>query len=192
MLRQRRPSAGTLLITVGLFAFPPSGLGGQAQETDLIWIAYTNPTLGFSLRYPASLELVLEGPDDYGKVDGQKLIVKLVTKRSRFSLTSNERITALRMIVKEANGPTHPNWDASYLRRLNGFHEMVVGGRFAARYIVCGIGGRCHWTVTVPGSRELIINTWDEAEDAKQGPEDAKYPLLSIINSITFDPKVPP
>jgi len=92
--------------------------------------------------------------------------------------------------VKEASGPTFANWGAASLPLLKGFHETTVGGRFAARLIE-GSAGNCDWTIIVPGKRELVINTWDRDEEAKQGPEDAKYPLLSIIKSITFDPSFP-
>ena len=163
------------------------GLGvGQTQSQ---WTEYSNPALGVSLRYPAdTLEPVVTlepGPNQRWS-NG---FLDLVTRKSDPDRPGLGRVKALRIAITHLSPPSQPVPMSSY-RRQKGYGELRVGGRFAAKTISCGRAS-CQWWIHVAGPTNVAILTLDPDESGKSGPDDARYPLRAIIDSIKFDQAFP-
>jgi hypothetical protein len=101
------------------------------------------------------------------------------------------QITVLRLAVQQyhANSALPP--PINYRDFQDVYHDLVersVGGRTAAQFVTCGRAA-CHWQIAlVVGLRGFRIFTMDPDEDAKSGPDNTRYPLVPMIESITFEP----
>ena len=73
----------------------------------------------------------------------------------------------------------------SFWQKQKGYRETKVGGRVAAQAVTCGRAA-CSWRIHVPGSGDVSIFTFDPDESGKTGPDNARYPLPAIIDSIKF------
>ena len=171
----------TPIIAALLLVFLSSRPIGQVAHK---WTTYTNSELGFSLRYPTDL-FELEVSNQKNGVPGHLTSVDFITRAA--VPEQGQHIRAFRIDVRQhaADDPPRP---PGYYRQFRNFKALSVGGRPAAQYVYCG-SAACHWQIdVVVGSREFEISTGVRVEDEKTGPDNARYPLLSMIESITFDP----
>jgi hypothetical protein len=175
----RRRVQTAALVLASLVALMPAKPTGQAADR-AAWKTYSNAGLGFSLRYPASLHPELE-------LSNELVFVDFETRDIDPERAYLGHVTALRIVVGEDKSRGYP---ISSYRRQKEYRDMKVGGRPAASYVSCGRGA-CSWYVVVPGPREFRLLSFDREEGEKAGPEDARYPLLSIINSIVFHSTFP-
>jgi hypothetical protein len=182
--RTRRPSRRGVptaaLVVAALVLLAPARPTGQADRTG--WKSYSNAGLGFSLRYPDTLD-----PDL--KVSNELVFVDFQTREVDPARSDSGNVTALRIVVGEDKPAGDP---ISFYRSQKEYRDLNIGDRPAASYVGCGRGmGSCNWQVIIPGPRELRVFTFDRDERQKRGPEDARYPLLSMINSIVFHSTFP-
>lgn len=176
--------AAMLCFTFLVMSVASAGIG----QTQGHWSDYTSTALGFSIRYPgATLQPVIETWPSPNK-DWPSGQLDLVTREIDPNRTGLGHVTALRIRVNHL-GPSSP-LPMSFYRHQKGYYDMKVGGRRAGNYISCGRAA-CHWTVVVYGSSEVFILTMDPDEDRKPGPDDTRYPLRAMIDSIVFDPAFP-
>jgi hypothetical protein len=171
----------------------PAAATAQAHSD---WTTYRNPTLGFGLRYPAAmLELKLK-MHPLGEESELVAILFLIARGVDPQRTYLGHVTALQVAVRQAGrkgNVMYPPTAIDFYRRVareGSFRDLKVGGRTAGKYISCGRAA-CHWGVVVPGSRELMISSDDPDEDSKDGPDDTRYPLQSIIDSVVFERTFP-
>lgn len=153
------------------------------------WRTFHDPTLGFSLRYPPALEVSVSKSPQPVEAPNPNALVDLVTREIDPDRPHLGLVKALRIAVLEHGRVSPPHYRETY-RNSKGFRDTTVGGRSAGRITVCGRAA-CSWVVVVYGSRELSISSMDPDESEKRGPDDTRYPLQSIINSITFDSSFP-
>ena len=164
---------------------------GLPPQTDLP-LVYINEELGFSIRYPDNVRPVTRDPT---KLDSGEMGYALAL---RFVTADPQPSTILSVIARRPKPPTYPPTELKTLRAgCLGYRETMVGGRRAAVCVTCGRGA-CHWAVEVPGAPEFTIsgpNPSDEPEPRDrdtdvewllQQPEDAAYPVKSMIESIHF------
>lgn len=178
----------TILLLGFLTVFGGSG-AGQTQSNSQ-WAEFANPALGVSVRYPLdTLEpLVTLHPGSNKRWSNGFL--DLVARKVDPERPGLGRVKALRIAITHIPPPSQPVPMSSY-RSQKGYREMKVGGRLAANAILCGRAA-CHWGVHVAsGSVEVSILTLDRDETGKTGPDNTRYPLRAIIDSIRFDPAFP-
>lgn len=180
----------TVLFLGFLTVFGESGAGQTPPRSQ--WAEYTNPALGVSVRYPPdTLEPVVTlhpgpGPNTRWSSGFLDLVARKVDPERAWL----GRVKALRIAVNHIPPPSQPV-PMSLYRSQKGYREMKVGGRPAANAILCGRAA-CHWGVHVASaSVEVSILTLDPDETGKSGPDNARYPLRAIIDSIEFDPAFP-
>jgi hypothetical protein len=154
------------------------------------WAEYTNPALGVTLRYPTdTLEPVVTlepGPNKRWSNGSLDLVERKVDpKRPGLG-----RVKALRIAINHIPPPSQP-LPMSFWRKQKGYRETKVAGRIAAQAMSCG-SAACDWEIHISSaSADVTILTLDPDEGMKRAPDDTRYPLRAIINSIAFDPAFP-
>lgn len=170
MPTQRRGLAGLVVVAASLWAAP----------VDLPQV-YSNPELGFTIRYPETLRPIARDPKQFNAVDmGWELVLD-------FATSGQESTIPLRLIAKRQKSPTYPSTDLNALRAgCRSYRETTVGGRLAGVCVSCGRGA-CSWTLYIPGSPEFSIVSLDQATRSTSEPEDGVYPVRSMIESMRFE-----
>jgi hypothetical protein len=152
-------------------------------QVDHAWRTYSSTELGFSLRYPTDLF----EPDVWALDNGDPDRLTFVDFLARALDPEHGHTKALRIAVRQ-HAPNSALPPPGFYRRFRDFKELSIGGRTAAQHVSCGRAA-CQWSIeVVVGSREFSIFTMDPDETAKSGPDNERYPLVPMIESIAFEP----
>jgi hypothetical protein len=173
--------------------FDPSALRGDAAEGD--WLVYRNAKNGLSFRYPPSMRIEERDPATFGFDNVPDAIVDLRADGFpvrdfivvRFICARGEKTPEMAAARARALRAAHPgkNESTTGSMEVDG-HEAIVG---------CGCPGSgaasCNWGVTILQPRECSIFPMEPGQafdDRLPPPHDGKFPLLSIINTVHFEP----
>jgi hypothetical protein len=173
-----------------------SALRGDAAASN--WLNYRNPKNGLSFRYPASMRVEELDPVPFHLDIVPEVIVDLKGDES-----NSPNITVMRFIC--ARGQKTPEMAASKARALLKTHpsenpsgrvddgavgSMQVDGHQAI--VSCGCGrAACDFSVLTLQPHEckfLPMVTGEGFRDNLPPPHDGEFPLLSIINTVHFEP----
>jgi hypothetical protein len=167
--------------------FDPSALRGDAAEGG--WLVYRNAGNGLSFRYPSSMQVKEQDPATFGydKPFVPDVIVDLRAHGDvvmRFICGGREQTPqmAAAMLQRQREQAAREHHEA-YLR------SMQIDGHEAILASVRG-GGACSylWRVAILQPRGCDIFPLGSSDDSSPPLHDGHFPLLSIIETVHFDP----
>jgi hypothetical protein len=143
------------------------------------WLTYVNKEIGFSVKYPQSMEIRILDPKVF-HIDNWVLGLEIIDK-------TNPVNAVIRMIVKErGDNRMVADENLAFLKAVcKTYKEFALDTRTAVNCTTCA-SASCDWSVRIPGDKQFTIFSMIGSELTKPGPEDAEYPILSIIRSIKF------
>jgi hypothetical protein len=148
---------------------PPTQAGGA-------WPTYRHPALGFSFRHPPDLGVLPLDPTSF-HIEGLVAAVDLVTR-------GDARVVLRFMVSEPIGNPLAVNYDRDYLRRVcSTYTEMAIGQLVAVNCVTCG-SAACSWQTHILGRRQFRIMSFLDDEEAKAGPSNGTFPILTIIQSL--------
>ena len=161
--------------------FDPSALRGDAAEGD--WLTYRTAKDGLSFRYPRSMQVEDRDPTGFGydKAHDPEVVVDLQAHGSiimRFICEPGERTpemaaTMLRRIRQQASEK-----DSALTTMQIDSHGAILGGP-----------KRGPWSIALLQPRACDVFPMDPPDDDRRPPpHDGQYPLLSIIETVHFEP----
>jgi hypothetical protein len=174
--------------------FDPSALRGNEAEGD--WLVYRNAKNGLSFRYPSSMQVEERNPASFGydKSLAPDAIVDLQVLGSKGS-------TVMRFIC--ARGEQKPGMAAVKIRSFrdsareaqdgSSLTSMQIDGHEAIQAIVGGVDGKgagafCSWGVNILQPVGCNIFPLGSSDDSSPPAHDGHFPLLSIIQTVHFEP----
>lgn len=154
------------------------GLDGHPQPANLpaTWKTFEDRTVGVSFRYPRALRVESRDVHQFN-IEGLVAAIDLISE--------SEGETILRFMITDPRGNRMAvDYTPEFLHRVcKTYRRMRVDSRDAANCVTCGSGG-CEWTVHVFGYPQVEVFTGVADERYKPAPDDATFPLLTIIKSL--------
>jgi hypothetical protein len=172
----------------------PSELRGDEAKGG--WFTYQNPKNGLTFRYPSSMWVEERNPIPFHLDVTPEVVVDLKGDEPgnpniivmRFICAYGQKTPEMAAVKARALLKTHPEENAT--GRVSGgtIDTMQVDGHEAI--VGCGCGrAACSWSVLTLQPRECNIFPMLPG-DGNPPPNDARFPILSIIKTIHFKPGV--
>jgi hypothetical protein len=175
--------------------FGPSAMRGDRVEGD--WLVYRNTKNGLSFRYPSSMQIKEQDPASFGydKAFTPDVIVDLRAHDStvmRFICASGEQTPAMAAakILRQANQAEDGCGTLSMQIDGHKAIEAVVGSGCGRN--PNGRGAVCTWRIATYQPRECDIfplGNGRESDHDFPPAHDGQFPLLSIIQTVHFEPR---
>lgn len=168
----------------------------RGDKGDDTWLTYSSPKNGLSFRYPPSMRVEERNPEPFHFDKAPELIVDLKGDEPnnpdllvmRFICAPGQQTREMAAAKLGALLRTHPEKNETGRVTDGAIGSMQVDGHEAV--VSCGCGrAACQYGVLILQPRECSIGMFG-TNHASEPPYDGEFPVLSIINTIHFEPGV--